>query len=142
MSALRTVLGPEMSTKLIAVHSGRHFSGFFPRLYTARAAISFSSPSASVENLVEFAQTPRVCPGPLPASCPETASPSLPLTHNIHTEDIAQTNVGSVTATLVFVSLYESCLVDSVDHVFLVSLIHQAPIVLPLLLLLDFPRST
>ena len=43
--------------------------------------------------------------------------------HKIHLEDLAQTHAGPIFATLVYVSPYETCLVDLVGHFLLVSVI-------------------
>lgn len=56
--------------KLTTVGFGRHFSGFFPWLISARAAISFSSHCASVEDLVvAFAQASKCVLVPHSSSC-------------------------------------------------------------------------
>lgn len=48
-----------------------------------------------------------------------------------YTEDLMQANAGFIIATAVSVSPCEPCLVDSVGHVLLVSLIPLTPTILP-----------
>ena len=59
----------------------------------------------------------------------------------MYTEAMEQIHAASMTATSVFVSPKEPCLVKSVDHVFLVTLIPLAPTILPPPLLLSSPSS-
>ena len=47
--------------------------------------------------------------------------------HNMYAEDLAQTHTGSMSVASVSVSPYEPRLVDSVDHVIMVSSIPLAP---------------
>jgi hypothetical protein len=57
----------------------------------------------------------------------------------MHVEGLAQIQAGSVVVASVSVSLYESCLVDSVDCVLLVSLAPLASTILPPSPSVEFP---